>query len=78
MNGMIRRGPDLGRVCIPLVRLMNKEGLSWSDRELIAGVILDTLRVHADMQAEAEHLAGGANACGPAAVNKQSYERRPA
>ena len=61
MNGAIGGaivGADVGRVVMPLVRLLCQNGLSWSNREEIADAIRNTLRVHGDMEKEREHLTG--------------------
>lgn len=49
---------DIGRACMPLVRLLMQDGLTWSDREKIAEAIQNNLRVYADHQAEQRHIHG--------------------
>lgn len=54
----MRAGPDLGRLTMPLVRLLLTDGLSWSDREQITDAIRNLIRIHRDMEAERRHLSG--------------------
>lgn len=57
-NAQINFGPQLARVAMPLVRLLQQDGLSWSDREDIANAIQAAIRTHAGMEAERRHLLG--------------------
>jgi hypothetical protein len=56
---LARKAIDIGRACMPLVRLLQQDGLSWADREAIASAIQNNLRIHRDMEAEQRHLQGG-------------------
>lgn len=49
---------DLGRVAMPLVRLMNEAGLSWSDKQKIAGCIQSLINDHEAMKKEQAHIHG--------------------
>lgn len=61
-GNQINSGPNLGRVVMPLVKLMKTGELSWSDREAVADAIRDALRIHESMKAEQNHLLGGLQA----------------
>lgn len=54
----IDKGPNLSRVVMPLVKLMNGGQLSWSDRETVADAIREAIRIHESMKAEQNHLLG--------------------
>jgi hypothetical protein len=47
---------DIGRACMPLIRLLQQDGLTWSDREQIAAAIQNNLRIYKDHLAEQEHI----------------------
>lgn len=74
-GAQLGRNPvDLSRACMPLVRLLRKEGLSWSDREEIAWAIQDNLRIYGDMEAERQHIAGAAG--GIAGMARSDFSMR--
>ncbi len=50
-------GARLGQVVMPLVRLLQSNDLSWSDREQIADAIMVASRHHKGMADEKNHLA---------------------
>jgi hypothetical protein len=56
LGAVLSKGPGLGPVAMPLVRLMRDGGLSWSQKEEIALVILALCVDHTNMKKEQEHL----------------------
>jgi hypothetical protein len=53
-----RRGFDIARVAMPLVRLMREGSLSWSQKEQIADLIGQLLYTNESHKAEQDHLSG--------------------
>ena len=59
--GNLKNDPmDLARVAMPLVRLMRDANLSWSQKEEIAGVILQLCAERRQWEEESAHINGSA------------------
>lgn len=60
MSAQINKSLDLGRVVMPLVKVLRDGQLSWSDREEIAMAILAAWRSHREILDEsAKHVQAG-------------------
>lgn len=58
MNELYKR-PHLAGIVMPLVDLLRQD-ISWSDREKVAEALRVTVRHFDSMEAERQHLNGGA------------------